>query len=835
MPEPLDPTTDLDWVRALCARLCFDRTDGDDLAQEVWRAAMQGQPGRGVPVRAWLAGIAKNLARMLRRTEGRRERRERAVARAETIADTAQLVAEAESQQRVLAAVNALPLPLREVVLLRFYEGLPPRAIAQRLAAPVATVRTRLARAQAQLKARLDRYYGDRRLWLAVLATLPRPHHVAEVTGSAAVLVQLGVVAMGTKKLLFAATTLVALLAVPTVLALSSHASWPEPPDWSVDAPVAALFEPALRRARPIDEGEPTVRREVEAKARTLRGLVVDEQGAPIAGAVVTKWPKWMGSYLLAKKGATAMDVACTTDAQGAFELTALGADVEGVHVAVEHEHHVPVMVSSLVAFDVEARLVMLRTVEMPLEVEVVEKGSGEPVPFFTVDAWTLWKTGRETNPQQSEGQLLAPNGAVGRNGLCRTTARTAVGRALTVHAMVPGHGPGEYGTIEPLCEVVEGADGRPVRLRFEVEFGVAEQRAARVQRGRVVAAKDGSPIAGVVLRTIVRESNGWSSNRAVQTRRDGTFALALPKDGRRCTVQLEDAEWQADEQDEAPERELVFRAEPRSSLRVRVVDPLGTPLVGAHVLALTRGDDLWRQRLRTDADGYVALKGLLARRTYVFVMPSEADPDERAIASDSYAIEAGETREETLVVDAADRTRVFGTVIGGPSGLVPHFVPTSETGRFVEAKVEGCAYDAGGLARGEYLVVLHSANERRGGPVVLLPGTKVTSVGTEALDLLVPSGQVRGRIGGLEADALRELRVTLVPAGARGVAADLVGDAKYASWAGIPVDSQGAFEVPFVADGPWTIAVWRGAMRIAERAVDVRGSADLGEWHLAR
>jgi len=46
-----------------------------------------------------------------------------------------------------------------------------PRAIAARLATPVETVRTRLKRGLAQLRAELDRKYGSRDAWSIVLAT----------------------------------------------------------------------------------------------------------------------------------------------------------------------------------------------------------------------------------------------------------------------------------------------------------------------------------------------------------------------------------------------------------------------------------------------------------------------------------------------------------------------------------------------------------------------------------------------------------------------------------------------------------------------------------------
>src|SRR5688572_12599920 len=99
----------LDWVRLLAARLVFDRTERHDLEQEVWLAAMRTRPAPGVPLRAWLAGIAHNLAAMWRRGDGRRRRRERTVARDVVGASPADVAAQAELQQRLLAAVNALP------------------------------------------------------------------------------------------------------------------------------------------------------------------------------------------------------------------------------------------------------------------------------------------------------------------------------------------------------------------------------------------------------------------------------------------------------------------------------------------------------------------------------------------------------------------------------------------------------------------------------------------------------------------------------------------------------------------------------------------------------
>src|SRR4029077_6361026 len=83
---------------------------------------------------------------------------------------TDEIVGRGARRARVVGAVLALDEPYRAVVLLRFFEHLPPRAVARRLQVPVETARTRLKRALAQLRARLDRHSrGDRAAWCALL------------------------------------------------------------------------------------------------------------------------------------------------------------------------------------------------------------------------------------------------------------------------------------------------------------------------------------------------------------------------------------------------------------------------------------------------------------------------------------------------------------------------------------------------------------------------------------------------------------------------------------------------------------------------------------------
>src|SRR6185436_3208403 len=118
-------------------------------------------------IEAWLRGVVRRLAALGRRERGRRARREEAAATRERQPATIDVVAQLALHRRVVDAVESLAEPNRTAILLRFHEGLPPRAIAARLQVPVATVKTRLHRGLEQLRARLASEVGDERGGLA--------------------------------------------------------------------------------------------------------------------------------------------------------------------------------------------------------------------------------------------------------------------------------------------------------------------------------------------------------------------------------------------------------------------------------------------------------------------------------------------------------------------------------------------------------------------------------------------------------------------------------------------------------------------------------------------
>ena len=663
---------------------------------------------------------------------------------------------------------------------------------------------------------------------------MPRPHHVAAAAGTFATVVPLSVAVMTTHKLLVVAAAVLVLVAVPTAVALSAPGSLPTPPDWGIEAPVAAIFERTDRTTTAPDEN--TSRTIQPAPARAVRGRVLDETGAPIASAIVRQWPRWLFEREIDNGKASMLDLESRTGDDGTFTLHPGTTSDKGVHVEVTHADHVARKDSWFAPFDTESTLTMLRTFTVPLEVTMTDRNTGLPVPSFSVSATSWWRTGEEPEGAMPGGQFSVPSDARGQNGIWRGEARCLVGKPMSVRADCAGAGAGEFGDLsaQALRSEVQPVAGVPIRIAFEVDMGAAERLAPVVQRGRVVGARSGEPLVGVTLRSFYAIENGTRSPRAVQSGADGSFALALPKDGTACTILLDDHLWQAGAQDADAERELLFSALPLSSLRIVVLDGNEAPVAGAHALITSSTHRDVHERRRTGDDGAFELPGLLAGRYTVWIVPNAGDPDENAIANQTYAVEAGATSTGELHIEVPDAVRVFGNVIGGPGGLVPVFVPVTATGRWYPAKSAGRGYDAGGVAKGSYVVVLRNEREDRSAPVVLLAGVEVRGAGAQAMDLVVPTGSVRGRLVDVEAATIAEMRVVAVPANlGNGMAADMVGSEKFARWCGIAVAADGSFEVPFVGDGEWSMRVYRGAVMVAERAVRVRGSADVGEWRV--
>ena len=308
---PADLVAHAAFVRRLARRLARDDAEADDVAQESLSRALQNPPRLGPGLGGWFAVVVRNVVRRGRRTDARRLRREEVGARAESAPAADEAAARAEGLRRVTEAVNGLDPAAREVVWLRHYEDLPPRAIAARLGIPVETVKKRLQRAHAALRVRLADEDGGRRV-LLLAGLSPRR---GEVSGAAAA--ALGGLAMGTAtKVGLAAAIAVAIGAGAWALAPRRDAGEEgfaahSPPLATAEASLAARPpSPAAREAaqapRPdAAAAQAPVVEEVSARVvedenhrRTppdvLEGVLLG--AATVDGVVVTLAPRFPGS-----------------------------------------------------------------------------------------------------------------------------------------------------------------------------------------------------------------------------------------------------------------------------------------------------------------------------------------------------------------------------------------------------------------------------------------------------------------------------------------------------------------------------------------------------------
>jgi RNA polymerase sigma-70 factor (ECF subfamily) len=137
-----------------------DHHDAEDATERTFLDALGALPqfrDEGATFRAWLFRIAHNTIANARRSRSRRrtEPLPEILERAAPNADPAGLVLEADERRRVMEAVAELPDDRREVVLLRFVDGLSSREIGQVMDRSEGAARVLLHRALRDLAARL--------------------------------------------------------------------------------------------------------------------------------------------------------------------------------------------------------------------------------------------------------------------------------------------------------------------------------------------------------------------------------------------------------------------------------------------------------------------------------------------------------------------------------------------------------------------------------------------------------------------------------------------------------------------------------------------------------
>ena len=149
----------LDAAHNLARWLLGNSSDAEDVVQEAYLRALAGaQRRRGGDERAWLLSIVRNACYSSHRRQRVRQAEDFNETRHSDPGATPspeQLALEGETSRRVQSAVERLALEFREVIVLREFEGLSYKEIADVVAVPIGTVMSRLSRARAQLQATL--------------------------------------------------------------------------------------------------------------------------------------------------------------------------------------------------------------------------------------------------------------------------------------------------------------------------------------------------------------------------------------------------------------------------------------------------------------------------------------------------------------------------------------------------------------------------------------------------------------------------------------------------------------------------------------------------------
>lgn len=502
-PVPLDALLrHREWVRALARRLVADPNLADDVVQETWLEALRHPPRHDASARGWLATVARNAARKLIRGAARRERHEAAAPPADRDRPTPDLVAEADAGRQLIGFVLALDEPYRSAVLMRWYEGLEPPEIAARLGVPVETVRTRLKRATAQLRDRMDeRHRGDRSAWALVLVGPAWRGRGAARWGE-------GLVMATTKKLAIAAAALL-------LIGSATWMAWPSRDGGSTpaSAPPTSASESAAattRRAKATSDTATAAAAATPGPADPLlrvdpatahRVKVITSGGDPVAGATIelhlrrdpnTEFPP----EVRARFGETpAPDGRFTTGADGVALLPKLPHPVTGTMIvrrpgfAVASAPSDATEIVLLPGFEIAGRVVDAR---------------GRAVAGATVCAGTKGTSGwTGPDPTVTTGRA----GADGRFALRDLPAGT-----VALFAGWPG------GTPTKALEVV---------LPSAREVNVTLPGGGAIQ-GRVTEAASGAPVEGAAV-SVAQWGNNSPTGPAfasATTRADGTYRV---------------------------------------------------------------------------------------------------------------------------------------------------------------------------------------------------------------------------------------------------------------------------------------------------------------------
>lgn len=672
-PNPSRVLAETRWLRALAGRLLT--AEADDVAQDAWLAAQRGVPAASRS--AWLAGIVRHLASRRRREAiGRRYHESRAALPEASVPAAADEVARAQTQRRLLDAVLALPEPYRSTVILRFLDGLSPRAIAARQGLAAAAVRQRVARGLAMLRARMNADTGspDAAERALLVLTLPTP----------------SVVAIGATT---ATLTMTTKLALPLLAAAAAILAWlgfarrgsDAPAIDPAPAPAATVSVSSPHAGAPERTDQPTTvpirtlapeRRGVLAGAdreRDLHGIVVDADGVPVAGAQlrVRHDPTCGFAIPDLAYGATRQDVAtAVSDAAGEFAVP-LRPGV-GFELHVRADGFAPSLLLTRYAGE-RVTVILTRAASL---VGVVVDAVGAPVAKARI------RVARHDDVSSTDlaGGATDDAGRFRIDGLPAGNVRV---RAIPLDLPPPWWSELH---LEP---------GTTTEITIDVSPGIT-------LRGRVVDATTSDPIGGAEI------GLGWTFCRTVVTDPHGAYEMrGFAAEGYEVCVRAPGFGRGRKMLGAAADGVVVVDFALRRGRRLlgRVIDERGLPCAGVYVAATATvilngvGDTDWRAG-HTSGSGRFELVDLSPDRDHTLLLKA---PGFATVAYDLPARARSETPFDvgTLVLPPAASLRgVLVDQRGQPiaDGLVEVLGVNADHGRYAE----GSKTDAAALHIGE-------------------------------------------------------------------------------------------------------------------------------------
>ena len=144
-------------------RLVQNQAEAEDLFQQTWLRVMEkiGQYDSRSNFDSWLFAVAHNLA--IDHLRKRRETELQDVGLVSRQPNALEELLESERAEALLAAMGGLPAIHREVLTLRFEEGMKLEQIAEVAGIPLSTVKSRLHRALENLRAAVEaKFSGER-------------------------------------------------------------------------------------------------------------------------------------------------------------------------------------------------------------------------------------------------------------------------------------------------------------------------------------------------------------------------------------------------------------------------------------------------------------------------------------------------------------------------------------------------------------------------------------------------------------------------------------------------------------------------------------------------